>query len=115
MTSVALFFRLKAKPGRESDVEKFLTSALPLVHDESSTAAWFAIRFDASTYGIFEAFDDESGRQAHLTGKVAQALFKQAPDLFIQEPKFEEVDVLADKLPNAEAPSKDLPPHAYAP
>ncbi|HWR89505.1 MAG TPA: antibiotic biosynthesis monooxygenase [Dissulfurispiraceae bacterium] len=99
MVKVALFVRLEAKPGKEKDVEDFLLGGLPVVQQEPATTAWFAIRLGPSTFGIFDAFPDESGRQAHLTGKVAAALMARADELFSQPPAIEKVDVLAAKLP----------------
>ena len=99
MVNVALLVRLEAKPGKEKDVEAFLRSGLPLVEDEPATTAWFGIRLGPSSYGIFDSFPDEKGRQAHLSGKVAAALMARAPDLLAQPPSIEKVDVLADKLP----------------
>lgn len=99
MTSVALFVRMEAKPGKEEDVANFLSGALPLVQQEPATTAWFAIRLGSSTFGIFDAFPDESGRQAHLSGAVAAALMEKASELFSQPPTIEKADVLADKLP----------------
>lgn len=99
MVSVALFVRLEAKPGKEAEVESFLKSGLALVEDEPETTAWFALRMGQSTFGIFDAFPDESGRQAHLSGKVAAALMAKAADLFAAPPAIEKVDVLAAKLP----------------
>jgi quinol monooxygenase YgiN len=99
MVNVALFVRLEAKPGKESAVETFLKSALPLVQAESATTVWFGIRLGPSTFGIFDAFPDEAGRQAHLTGKVAAALMANASELLATPPVIENVDVLAVKLP----------------
>jgi quinol monooxygenase YgiN len=99
MVTVALLVRLEAKPGREADVENFLKGGLPIVQEEPATTAWFAIRMGPSTFGIFDAFPDEAGRQAHLTGRVAAALMAQASDLLAQPPSIEQVDVLAAKLP----------------
>lgn len=99
MVTVALLVRLEAKPGKEAGVESFLNSALPLVQDEPDTTAWFAVRMGPSTFGIFDAFPDESGRQAHLSGKLASALMEKASDLFAQTPAIEKIDVLAAKLP----------------
>ena len=99
MTKVALFVRLEAKPGKEAEVEAFLKSGLALVQDEPATTAWFGIRLGPSTFGIFDAFPDESGRQAHLNGRVAAALMAKASELFSQPPAIEKADVLADKLP----------------
>ena len=99
MVKVALFVRLEAKPGREKDVENFLKEGLPLVMEEPATAAWFGIRLGPSTFGIFDAFPDEAGRQAHLSGRVAAALMAKAAELLSAPPSIEKVDVLAAKLP----------------
>src|SRR5258705_3005721 len=99
MGKVALFVRLEAKAGKEAEVENFLHGGLALVEEEPATTSWFAIRLGPSTFGIFDAFPDESGRQAHLSGKVAAALMAQASDLFSQPPSIEKCDVLAVKLP----------------
>ena len=99
MVSMALFVRLEAKPGKEAEVESFLRAGLSMVQEEPATTVWFAIRLGPSTYGIFDAFPDESGRQAHLTGKVAAALMAKAPELLAQPPLIEKADVLAAKLP----------------
>ena len=98
MVNVALLVRLEAKPGKESAVESFLRSGLSIVLEEPATTAWFAIRIGPRTFGIFDAFPDESGRQAHLSGRVAAALMAKAPELFEQPPSIEKVDVLAAKL-----------------
>jgi quinol monooxygenase YgiN len=99
MTSKALLVRLDAKPDKVDEVEQFLVGALPLVQDEPATTAWFALRLGPLTFGIFDAFPDEEGRQAHLSGKVAEALMARADELFSSPPTLEPVDVLADKLP----------------
>ena len=99
MVTVALLVRLEAKPGKESEVESFLNSGLALVQEEPDTTAWFVIRMSPSTFGIFDAFPSESGRQAHLSGKVAAALMEKASDLFSESPAIQKVDVLAAKLP----------------
>ena len=99
MVKVALFVRLEAKPGKEPDVERFLLDGLPLVEDEPATTAWFGIRLGPSTFGIFDAFPDEAGRAAHLSGKVAAALMARAGELFAAPPVIEKIDVLAAKLP----------------
>ncbi len=96
---VALFVRLEAKPGKEAEVENFIKNAVPLVEAETATSAWFGIRLGPSTFGIFDTFPDESGRNAHLNGRVAAALMAKASDLFVTAPSIEKVDVLAAKLP----------------
>lgn len=97
MINVGLFVRMEAKPGKEAEVEKFLRGGLDLVRQEPGTLEWYAIRMGPSTFGIFDAFQDENGRQAHLSGRVAQALMAQAPELLAQPPTLEKVDVLAAK------------------
>lgn len=98
MVKVGLLVRLEAKPGKETEVEEFLKSGLAIVEEEPETTVWFAIRMGQSTFGIFDAFPSDSGRQAHLSGKVAAALMAKAPDLFSQPPVIENVDVLAVKI-----------------
>ena len=99
MVKVGLFVRLEAKPGKEKEVESFLLSGLPIVQAEPSTTAWFGLRLGPSTFGIFDAFPDEAGRQAHLSGRVAAALMAKAGELLAKPPSIEKVDVLAAKLP----------------
>jgi quinol monooxygenase YgiN len=99
MVNVALFVRLEAKPGKELEVEQFLRAGLPLVQEEAATTAWFALRMGPSSFGIFDAFPDEAGREAHLLGRVAKALTAQASELFAQPPKIDKIDVIAAKLP----------------
>jgi quinol monooxygenase YgiN len=99
MVNVALYVRLEAKPGKEKDVEAFLKGGLAVVQGEPATTAWFALRMGPSTFGIFDAFPDEAGRQAHLSGRVAAALMQKAADLLAKPPAIEKADVLAAKLP----------------
>ncbi|HSR50861.1 MAG TPA: antibiotic biosynthesis monooxygenase [Acidobacteriota bacterium] len=98
MVQVALLVRLEAKPGKEEEVAEFLNSGLAIVEDEPDTTVWFALRMGKSTFGIFDAFPHEAGRQAHLSGQVAAALMEKAPDLLAKDPVIEKVDVLAAKL-----------------
>ncbi len=99
MVKLALFVRLEAKPGKEAAVADFLAGALPLANAEARTTAWFALRFGPSTFGIFDAFADEAGRQAHLDGPIAAALMANASALLAEAPSIEKVDLLAAKLP----------------
>jgi quinol monooxygenase YgiN len=103
MVSTALFVRLEAKPGKEEEVASFLKSGLSLVQQEPATIAWFGIRLGPTTFGIFDAFPDEAGRQAHLNGKVVAALMAKAGELLSQPPSIEKVEVLAAKLDNGTA------------
>ena len=100
MVKVALLVRLEAKPGQEKALESFLKSALPLANEETLTPVWFALKIGPSTFGIFDAFADESGRKAHLTGQIAAALMAKAGELLAVAPTIEQVDVLAVKLPS---------------
>lgn len=101
MVSKGLLVRLEVKSDKESDAEEFLRSALPLVRQETGTVAWFALRFGRQEYGIFDVFADEAGRDAHLNGAVAKALFARAEELLAAPPRIQKLDVLADKLPAA--------------
>jgi quinol monooxygenase YgiN len=96
---VAIWVRLDAKPGKEAEVESFLRGSLAIVEQEPATIAWFAIRMGPSTFGIFDAFPDEAGRQAHLTGRVAAALMAKASELLSKPPSIEKIDLIAAKLP----------------
>jgi len=97
MIKYALFARLEAKPGKEADVEKFLEAGLAMARDEKTTPIWFALRLSPSTFGVFDAFEDEAGRQAHLNGPIAKALMSKAPDLFAKPPAIEPIEVLGLK------------------
>ena len=105
MVHVALLVKLQAKPGKEAEVESFLRGGQAIVEDEPATRTWFALRLGPSTFGIFDTFADEKGRQAHLSGKVAAALMAKAPQLLREPPSIQRVDVLASKmLPTAVGP-----------
>jgi quinol monooxygenase YgiN len=93
----AILARLEAKPGKEDEVASFLEGALPLVEDEPGTVTWYAVRLGPSEFGIFDTFDGEDGRQAHLNGKVAEALMANADELFASPPDIKPIDVLAAK------------------
>ncbi|MBA3389208.1 MAG: antibiotic biosynthesis monooxygenase [Rubrobacter sp.] len=96
--TAGLLVRIEALPGREAEVQSFLEGGLSLVNEEPDTITWYAIRLGESTFGIFDTFPDDSGRQAHLSGQVAAALMGNVGEL-IEEPTIEPVDVIAAKLP----------------
>ncbi len=98
MVRVGLAVKLQAKPGKESEVEAFLKSGLALANQEPAPIASFAIKFGPSTFGIFDVFPDDAGRQAHLTGPIAKALMAKAGELLASPPSIEQVEVLAAKL-----------------
>ena len=99
MLKHSLFVRLEAKPGKEKDVVAFLKQGLELANSEETTPVWFALQMGPSTFGVFDAFRDETGRQNHLNGPIAQALMASAPVLLATPPVIERVDVLGAKLP----------------
>lgn len=99
MVKLALYVPLEAKPGKEKEVAQFLQSAVPLVAAEHGTVTWYALQMGPTTFGIFDTFNDESGRQAHLSGRVAAALMAKAPDLFAKAPEINKLDILASKIP----------------
>lgn len=93
-------FNSKPKPGKEQEVATFLSGARNMITDEPETTAWFAIRMGPRTFGIFDAFANEHGRDAHLQGKLAGQIRAKASDLFVRTPEIQRVEVLADKLPH---------------
>lgn len=97
MASVALFVEMKAKPGKESEVDDFLRSALPLANAETGTTSWFALKMSTSVFGIFDAFANDTDRDAHLNGPIAQALMSKVDYLLSEPPLIQKVDVLAAK------------------
>ena len=97
MVKLALLARLEAKPGKEQEVANFIKSALPLAEQESDTISWYALQIGPSTFGIFDTFEHEEGRKAHLGGEIANALMANAPELLATDPVIEFVDLLAVK------------------
>jgi quinol monooxygenase YgiN len=98
MPTVSLFVRLEAKPGKEHEVAAFLKQGLALANQEPTTPVWFALQLGPRTFGVFDAFRDEAGRQQHLSGPIAQALMAKAPDLLAAAPTIERIDVLGAKV-----------------
>jgi quinol monooxygenase YgiN len=94
----ALLARLEAKPGKEAAVKDLLVKAVAMANQEARTTVWFGLRMGPSTFGVFDAFADEEGRQAHLNGPIAQALMANASELFSKAPQIDPVDVLGAKL-----------------
>ena len=98
MLKYALWVRLEAKPGKEQAVAEFLNSGLQLAMQEPRTPVWFALKLGPAVFGVFDAFADEAGRQAHLAGPIAQALMAKAPELLAKPPAIESVEVLGSKV-----------------
>src|SRR5436190_989243 len=99
MTQFALYAHLKAKPGKTAEVEAFLKSALPMAQKEGGTITWYAFQEDQGAYGVFDTFETEAARQAHLDGAIAKALMEKADELFSQPPSIHKINLLAAKIP----------------
>lgn len=97
MAKQGLWVMLHAKPGKEKDVEAFLKQGAKMSNDEPQTVTWYGLKMGPGMYGVFDTFDDEAGRDAHKNGEIAKALMAQAPDLFSNEIKIEETEILAQK------------------
>ena len=97
MEKFALLARVEAKPGKEEAVETFLKNALPLAEAEPDTVRWYGLKINENTFGIFDTFETEDGRKAHLQGKIAEALMANAAELLAKDPLIEFVDLLAVK------------------
>jgi quinol monooxygenase YgiN len=98
MLSLGFFVRLEAKPGKEKDVSAFLKQGIEMANQETTTPLWFALRLGPSTFGVFDAFHDESGREAHFKGPIAKALMANAPNLLAAPPSIEKIEILGAKL-----------------
>ncbi len=105
MVKKGLFVKLVAKAGKEADVEAFLNGGLALVNDEPLTVTWYAVKFSENTFGIFDTFEGDEGRDAHLHGKVAEALMAHAGDLLAEMPNIEKTDIIASKMATDKAGS----------
>jgi quinol monooxygenase YgiN len=97
MATKAIWVMLKAKPGKEDDVEAFLKQGAAMSLDEPKTVTWYGVKIAPGMYGVFDTFDDETGRDAHLSGEIAKALMANASELFSDELKIEKMEILADK------------------
>lgn len=105
MITKALAVKLVAKPGKEAEVEAFLNGGLALVNEEPLTVTWYAIKFNENTFGIFDSFAGDEGRDAHLNGKVAEALMAHAGELLAEPPQIDRVDIIAAKIANGKTGS----------
>lgn len=97
MAKQAIWVMLKAKPGKEADVEAFLKQGATMSHDEPQTVTWYGVKMGPGMYGVFDTFDDEAGREAHMNGEIAKALMANASELFSNELKIEKMEILASK------------------
>jgi quinol monooxygenase YgiN len=97
MDTRAILALLEAKPGKEKELEAFLKSAQPLAVAEPATTTWYAVKLGPARFGIFDTFPDDAGRQAHLSGPIAKALFAKADELLAKPPQVEMLEILASK------------------
>lgn len=98
MIKVALMVRIEAKSGKEKEVENFIQGALPLAEAELDTITWYAIKINSSTFGVFDTFANDEGRNTHMAGEIAKALMANASELLATDPVIEYVDILAAKV-----------------
>ena len=99
MSRLAIWAQVEAKPGKEQMVAEFLKSAQALAEKEQGTLTWYAVKLGGAKFGIFDTFADEKGREAHLNGEIAKALFAKAQELFVKEPEVHKIEILAAKAP----------------
>jgi quinol monooxygenase YgiN len=97
MAKQAIWVMLKAKPGKEDDVEAFLKQGASMSNDEPGTVTWYGVKMGPGMYGVFDTFNDEAGRDAHMNGDIAKALMAKASELFSNELKIEKMEILASK------------------
>ncbi len=97
MAKFALYAHLKAKPGKEAEVEAFLKQGAEMAKAEAGTVDWYGFKEESGSYGVFDTFDDEAGREAHLNGEIAKALMANAETLFSETPKIFKIELIAEK------------------
>ncbi len=97
MAKQAIWVMLKAKPGKEEEIEAFLAQGAKMAGDEQGTVTWYGVKMGPGVYGVFDTFNDEAGRDAHLQGEIAKALMAKAPELFANELKIEQMEIMAAK------------------
>jgi quinol monooxygenase YgiN len=95
MKKYGLLVKLKAKEGKEMEVHNYIQEAVNLARKEQGTISWYSFRIDKNTFGIFDSFENEEGREAHLNGEIAGGLMERAPDLLTEEPRIEKVEILS--------------------
>ena len=88
---------LEAKPEKSADLAAFLESGRAIAAAEEGTVTWYAFKLEGSTYGIFDTFEGEDARNAHLGGEIPRALAQVGPDLLAKDPEIHIVDVVAVK------------------
>src|SRR6201996_7664666 len=97
MAKFALYAHLKTKPGKEAEIEAFLKQGAEMAKDEGGTVDLDGVKEESGAYGVFDTFDDEAGRQAHLNGEIAKALMAKADEYFAEAPKIFKIELIAQK------------------
>ena len=97
MAKQAIWVMLKAKPGKEEEIEAFLAQGAQMSQAEPETVTWYGVKMGPGVYGVFDTFDDEAGREAHMGGEIAKALMSKAPELFTNDLRIENMEILAAK------------------
>ncbi len=97
MVKYALYGSMKAKAGKEAEVEAFLKQGAEMAKKETGTVSWYALQEGPGRYGIFDTFEDEAGRDAHLNGDISKALMSKADELFSEPPQIHKIAILAEK------------------
>ena len=87
----------QAKPGKAAEVEAFLKQGAEMAKAEPGTVTWYGLKEDDGLYSVFDTFEDEAGREAHLNGDIAKALMAKASELFAEAPKIHKISVVAAK------------------
>ncbi len=93
--NLAILALLEARPGKEGELADLLRSARALAVDEANTLTWYAVQAGPQSFAIFDTFETEAGRTAHLQGRIAAALVGRAEELLARPPDIRKVDVIA--------------------
>ena len=94
---LGLLALLEAKPGKGDDLAAFLEAGRALAVAEEGTVTWYAFKIGDTSYGIFDTFETEDARDAHLAGQIPQALGQVAPELLAADPDIRTVEIVAVK------------------
>ena len=98
MAKYALYVELKAKAGKEAEVEAFLKQGAEMARSETGTVRWFGFKEDKpGVFGVFDTFDDEAGLDAHLNGEIAKALMAKSDEYFSEAPVIHKIALVAEK------------------
>lgn len=97
MAKYALYVQLKAKPGKEAEVEAFLKKGAEMAGAERGTVTWYGIQEDEGAYAVFDTFEDEAARDAHMNGDIAKALMANAERLFSNKLQIHKIRIVANK------------------